>query len=86
MTENPKTKKNIPTYIGFRVLENTPSFIKWVDLFIFSVVWCLLKSSLALPININPKKTKPKPIKLKGNNMKLYCPSKEYNNIITRIL
>jgi hypothetical protein len=69
---NPKIRKNIPMYMGFRVFENTPSVIRCVDFFIAIVVLCFLNKSCAFPMYTKPKKAIASPAKLNGKMIKLW--------------
>lgn len=82
----PNINKNMPTYIGFLVLEKTPSVTNFVDCTKSSVVSYFLKSSHAFPISIKPENETIIPARLKGYGIKLNSGIRKYINIIIQTL
>lgn len=74
---SPSNNKNMPTYIGFLVLEKTPSVIICDDFSIARVVLYLLNRVCVLPINTKPAKAINIPAKLHGNGTRLYVGNKK---------
>ena len=81
-TDNPKIKVFIPTYIGLRVFEKTPSLMRNVDFSSFKGVLYYLNDFLVLPIKINPGSETTKPIRLNGKCIRLRFGREKYKKSI----
>jgi hypothetical protein len=68
----PKSKRNIPRYIGFLLHPKTPTVTSDEDFSNFSVVPCFLKRSLHFPISMSPQNAITNPPKLYGKGIRLY--------------
>jgi hypothetical protein len=73
----PNRSKNIPIYMGFLVLEKTPSVIRYVDLSNPNVVLYLLNKSRDFPLITNPAYANKIPKRLYGKSIQLYWGSKK---------